>query len=186
MTHIRTTVRNYVVAKLQTSPVTNASTRVFNTRVEPFQPEETLPAINVVTPEERADPPFQIGPISQKAYFTLVIEAIVRHLDNYATDLDALCEQIQNKLDYYLGNNVQSCLYQGTQMAINEEGEVPIALARINYLVEYEFTEKGIPASPDDLVSIHADWDLADPNNGSVVGPDGQIDAQDIIDNLDA
>ncbi len=182
MTHIRQTIRNYVATQL--TGATNAGANVYKSKVTPFW--NNLPAINIFTMRDEAEPPFELGPVRQKVPVTIHIYAAVKHNDDYADNLDALCEQIESKMDYFLGGNVQSCLYDGTNIVFRDEGDKNLAIAEITYKATHIYEEKGMvnPDTLSDLDSIHIDYDLADPNDGSTEGPDGQTDAQDIVDNL--
>ena len=113
----------------------------------------------------------------------LEIQAVIKVDDNFAKTLDTLCQQIENRIDYSLAELVDSCTYNSTEIIFLEEQENVLAIAKMTYQVEYMKEEPVLPADDEaNLDQFHVDYDMADPNDGSVTGPDGQIDATDIVD----
>jgi hypothetical protein len=178
----RKSLRAYVVNLLKTPSgsvyPTNAESRVFNSRIIPVGEWNNiaLPTINVATPRETVEGTFHVC--------TMDIELAVKG-STFADDLDTLAAQVINKLDYTLGGNVFKCVYQGFEGTYFDEVERPMGVGRLTFQLEYQYEE--LLVDPDDLPNlenINLQWDMYSPNDGSVIGPDGQIDAEDNLTNL--
>jgi hypothetical protein len=179
MTHMRTQVRDYAVTRLTNRTV--ASGRVYNAK---FIPEHgPFPIINVVTTSERTEQILGKAPLILEKSFNLHIELAVKALDDFMTTLDALEYQVEPLIDFTLGGLVKECVYQSSEISVDARGETPLAFSKVTYKVLYDWMEAGATDEDlADLLKLYTDFDLADPNDGSASGPDGQIDMQTIVD----
>lgn len=174
--HIRQQIRNYVVGRLNN--VTSAGARVYDSRTL----ESTdFPMINLATLRERFLEVFNQSPFEVRLSCELEIQAIVKISDTFAADLDNLCEQIESRMDMTLGGLVEVCAYNSTDIIFLDDQEVQVAIAKIIYNAEYLKPEGTLVDTSSDLNIIHVDYDLTDPAIGPGPGPDGQIDATDIV-----
>ena len=171
---------------------TAAETRVTNERWKPVQKGETFPSINVTLGDDRAEPPFEIGAVNQFVTTELQIQAMVKSNETYADDRDSLCQEIHDAIPYFLGNDesnplytVQSCLYQGMTPINHIEAGETFCGGIMRFDVKWVKPEGGLATNLSDLNSIHLDYDMADPSIDGM-GSDEQIDAQDIISDLNA
>jgi hypothetical protein len=145
---------------------------------------ELRPAIGVYTPSEKTQEITETGPpLKLLLALQLEIEILIQANDTYANDLDDITTQIAGLITYTLGNNCKSCIYDGFDVTtFDVGGDKPLLIGKMSYKVEYYATES-LTSTGDKLNKIYGDWDTADPSNVGG-GPDGQIDAQDRINNL--
>lgn len=180
----RQLIRQAVVTKLLNT--TDAQDRVFDSRIDPLMHQ--FPSISVYTLAENRTSVFSSSPLELKVNVELSISLVVKALadGDYMTALDTLCEQTLAQLDYTLGDTVESCIYSGTTIDLHENGECYFAVADLKFdCVVYQSEAKLIdPVALPRLNTINMQWDMADPNNGAVVGSDGQIDATDNLTGL--
>lgn len=178
----RHALREYVKTRLLEQ--TDAENRVFNARLYRYiTAQDNLPMINILTGVERQVSIYATAPSMQVwVELPLEIECIITAPSGmeYGERLDRLCEQAEKRIDYFLGDLVNSCIYASTQPVYNEDGEIPIAAAVITYTVKYLKDEQGLPIFSElpDFLRCYFDWDMANPSLPGG-GPDGQIDAQD-------
>jgi hypothetical protein len=187
MSHIRTQIRNYVCNRLNGR--TAAGNRVYDSKVTPnIGP---FPVIGVYTfsdakTQDRSEAPFEAV---RTITLEVQIEVIATGNRHYAEQLDNLCLQVEQLIDYKLGGGIDelySCKYRDTNTFLKEDGEKLTAIAAMSWDVVYDWISTPVqdPITMDDLKYIYNSYDLADPNDGGELGPDGQIDAQDIVGDL--
>ena len=182
--HIRYAIREYVKTRLLEQ--TDAENRVYNARLfREMTIKDTLPMVNVlITSDQQVEVRSHSPSLQLWVESKLEIEAVVTAPSGmeYGERLDRLCAQIESRIDYFLGDLVNSCIYTGTQFAYNTSGEVPIAVANITYTVKYLVDEQGLPVYSElpDFLRCYLDWDMANPSLPGG-GPDEQIDAQDCL-----
>jgi hypothetical protein len=185
--HIRTQIRNYVCNRLVGK--TDAGNRVYESKVTPNQ--GPFPIIGVYTLADTKTADRSEAPYEETRNITLEVQ--IEHMatgnPSFAADLDAICLRVESLIDYKLGGRIQEiqgCKYRDTNVIFKDDGEKMTAVAAMSFDVVYDWTEPNFedPAVLDDLKWIYNTYDLADPNNGSGEGPDGQIDAQDIVGDL--
>lgn len=182
MSHVRTQIRNYVLNRLTGN--TNAESRVYNSKITPNKGD--FPVIGVYTPKDSFQEELSASPYEQRRVCTLEIHCSVVQNATFQDELDALCLQLEQFIDYRLGgglDEIESCEYKDTEILLNREGEFPIATAIIIYEVTYIWTETLLvdPASLSDLNSLYVQWDMKDLTVTGAPGPDGQIDKTDEI-----
>jgi hypothetical protein len=168
---------------------TDAGSSVFKSRSEPFA-EDDLPAIAIVTPSEDGDNLAADGGHPQlRKTLTVVIRCMVAATSDASMSiaLDTLTEQVEplilTNIDFIKAR--EKLLDFNTALATTEDGAVIPGVADITMRLQY--TEEYPPVIGDDLKTIAADWDMASPRNDpqTPTGPDGQIDAQDELKNLE-
>lgn len=183
MTHMQTLVRNYVEERLMGA--TDAQDRVAQ---YPLLDEEgPYPVIGIYTPEEKkgtivADNPEKII----RRIITLHIECAVKTNEGFATELDSICEQVEALIDPDLNSLVEDCDWVSRTTQPDESGESTFIIGRITYNVTYQWTQpiNEEPYEIANLETIHGKVDMFEPNNGTVTGPDGQIDSESHVTNL--
>lgn len=184
MTHIRTRVVEYVKNRLMGQ--TTAGTRVFDHKLTKTMPP--FPAINISAVNDRLDELRGENPVVQNRVLTLQVDVEVLAMqDGWKAAMDDICLKVEQLIDVKLGGGIpelESCIYDETQIVGNADGEKITAIAVMTWNVKYVWEETPVLTTEemDDLKLLHGTWDMSSPNNGTVDGPDGQIDAEDIID----
>ncbi len=183
MTMMRKQVRDYVEGRLIN--VTTAQDRI--TVWGMINEEGPWPLIGIYTPLDVIGDVISDSSNDFETFrvITLEIESIVKQESTYADDLDTLAEQIQNLIDYELGGMAQSCIWQKDEIDVDSKGETNFAYCKSTFNVTYAWSMTALGnGNPAKLNTIHIDEDMFSPNNGLVIGPDGQIDNQAHITNL--
>jgi hypothetical protein len=186
MSHIRTQVRNYVRSKLLNG-ATNAENRIYKSKIDAHLGEE--PIIGIYTHSERKLERTTNAPEYRKE-FTVELQVIVRENDTWDEELDDLCRQIEQLLDfdYYLGG-MQSGLVESfepdeTDILHNDKAEQQYAMAKMTYKATYLSSQDDNSSTLDNFNTFHGDIDANDPTTTGELGPDGQIDADVHITDL--
>ena len=73
----------------------------------------------------------------------IVIEAYVRAVSNYDTSLETICSEIEAVMaaDITRGGNAQDYKLTQTEFDFSDEGDRPIATARLTYSIDYRTEE---------------------------------------------
>lgn len=176
MTLMRKQVRDYVQGRLMNATAAGDQVTQWGMTNE----EGPWPLIGIYTPEEVVtDEVTDSGDYEVMRTITLEIVQVVKVEDTYAADLDALAEEVQTLIDYDLGALVQSCQWQKDEIDVDSSGETNFAFCKSTYNVIYRWDATPLgDGNPANLNTIHIDEDMYSPNNGTVIGPDGQIDMQ--------
>ena len=138
MPHVREQIRDAVAAAL--ADLTLTEDRVFTSQFHELHDEE-LPGLRIFTENEGEsenltlnDPPLQLRPLE------LMIEAVDKTAEDIDNTLDDIAEDVEIAMmaDVTLGGLVQGIIYVGTEKEVIEEGEQPVGVARLNYIVTYQ------------------------------------------------
>lgn len=134
MAHIRGSIRSTLVNILKTD-VTQVSNRVYDT---PVRKLSTLPAIRVFTGEETAVPRSATGNTYVRTV-TMDIEVVLSETEDYALDLDDVCETVENSIknNPSISGFAQRSIYIGTRFEHSGEGNKPIVSAILTYNIVY-------------------------------------------------
>jgi hypothetical protein len=140
MTHQRKTIRDAIVSMLDDGSIV-ASGKVFSNRSLKVWKQE-LPVLNVFTSSETAEP-YELCNGQLDRTLIVVIEATASDVDDESIDdvLDALAEEIENKLDAdptLSGSVVDSILTQ-TEISSSSEGDRPTGSITLTYNARYIF-----------------------------------------------
>lgn len=184
MSSNRKAIRAYITARLINQ--TAAEDRVYDARILPTLKEQGFPMVSVFTPSETKERMLsETPPIQYERVARIEIEVVIRKNDTYASDLDDLCDEIEALMDYTLGGTCEECEWNSFDTIMDDKGEMPFIIGQLVYTAKYTGEEPLIDIdSLPDLETIHTDWDMANPNDGTVTGPDGTIDAIDSLENL--
>lgn len=189
MSHIRTLIRQKLINLLSGNTI--AGSNVFDSRLDSFKDE--CPALSIFTVGERmADRRKRGAQHSREIIIECSVMAAVatKDHDNWATELDDLCLEVESLIPgaLYTATGELICgefLYAGTEISVPDKvtGET-VATANIKYEAKLEYEEGGLASEDDldDLNTIATDWDMIDHTVTGEPGPDGQIDASDLID----
>ena len=140
MAHVRQSIRDNVVTAV--TGLSTTGSNVFRSRVYPLGTNK-LPALCVYTDSEtveftRLD---RVRDIDRTV--DIVIEAYVRAVSNYDTSLDTICAEIEAGMasDVTRGGFAHDCKLTQTEFDFSDEGDRPIATARLTYSIDYRTEE---------------------------------------------
>lgn len=136
MSHKRTDIRKSCVASLIAAD-TAAGLNVFSNRAIAFF-GVTLPAINVVTTDESAEPE-SVSDAPTLRSLQLAIDLFMEASENLDDDLDDLALEVEEVLRNVesLGDAAIDCRLETTAMDLTRLGETPAGVTRLVYLVTY-------------------------------------------------
>lgn len=183
MVHPRKQIRD-AVKNVLLNAATAAGSGVYSNRVLKYFTTE-LPSLNVVSDSESSDRRTE-SPRELSRVLDLKIEIRIRESSTLEDELDSLAEEVEQALgaefwvndpSFGLPELIENFQLQRTDFDISIEGDEQIALMTLSYGVWY-VTETPLAAVSitDDLEEVHVDYNL--------YPPDQDIDAQDIIDDL--
>lgn len=147
MNHGRTQIRNAVAALLKGN--TTAGQNVFEARVYALD-DPKLPALLVYSNDEVVVEQSISRPRTQTRQLSLTIEGYARANSNVDTATDSLAKEIETLVaaDPTLGGLVKDAALSTTETQLSSEGEKPVAVVTITYVVTYNTKEN----APDVLV----------------------------------
>lgn len=178
--HQRIAIRNRLVELLQTHPDLSA---LFVSRGRPVS-ENRVPFGKVVIASETAGK--KMDYISEARSLDVRILLVVKALSGADAQLDALAEQVENILAAHqtLDGLAERQEYKGTQFEFEDGATGDLSSAELRYAVDYIYEPVQVF---DDLSTVAVGFDMASPRNEPQIPatPDGQIDAQVTIENLE-
>jgi hypothetical protein len=140
MSHARTQIRQAVIALLKGN--TSAGNNVFEARVYPID-DPKLPALLVYTKLETLGEQSMSRPRTQQRELRLSIEVYVKARGKVDEDTDALALEIEQLIaaDVTLGGLVKDMVLDTTETQFSDDGERPVAVAVMNYVILYTVKE---------------------------------------------
>ncbi len=140
MAHVRTQIRAALVAAL-IGASTAAGSRVFDSRVRVYQPDE-LPAINVESINEQSEPLTSGGgPIAvmQREYGVRITLHVSTVADDWATKLDDLAAQVETAIatSAFRAGGAQRVIPTSYDQIADDEGEATIARGVLEFSARY-------------------------------------------------
>lgn len=140
--HVRKQIRDQV--KTQVTGLTTTGASVFSHRVYPMQDSE-LPAIIVYTSSESSNRATMGGFSSVSSMIrslNVSIEVYVKATVNVVDTLDTIAEEIEIAMgaDETLSGLSEDLSLTGTSIEITAEGDQPVAVLKLDYLVDYRTT----------------------------------------------
>ena len=145
MTHARNTIRSAMVTQLTGLPLTGSN--VFPPRAKPIQ-DSDLPAIVVNTLSEEHDvdqASFASGVLKQMRALQVQVVVHSRNIDGetVAAQLDSIAEDVEDIIyaDKTLGVSVKDTMYQGTEIVIEPDSDIPRGEMTLTFLVMYRVSE---------------------------------------------
>ena len=140
MAHVRQSIRDNVVTAVPGLSTTGSN--VFRSRVYPLG-EGKLPALCVFTQSEEVEYTRLDRVRDLDRTLEVVIEAYVRATANYDTTLDTICAEVEAGMasDITRGGKSLDCKLTGTEFDFSDEGDRPIATARLTYSIDYRTAE---------------------------------------------
>ena len=136
MAHARQTIREQVGTTL--TGLTTTGSNVFQSRVYPLQ-ESNLPALLIYTKEESSEAIVMGSNRVIERELTLAVEAYVKTNTNSDDTIDTIAEEVETAIgaDSTLNNKAKDVFLVSTDINYVGEGENPVAVATLNFLVSY-------------------------------------------------
>ena len=140
MAHVRKTIRDNIVTAC--TGLTTTGSRVYRSRVYPLD-TTNLPGLCIYTRSEDIEVDTLTRPRSHNRNLSIVVEAYVRGTSNFDNSLDTIATEIEVALtsDVTRGGNAKDTYLASTEFEFADEGEQPIAFARMTWAVEYRTSE---------------------------------------------
>jgi hypothetical protein len=136
MAHARQTIREQVGTTL--TGLTTTGSNVYQSRVYPLQ-ESNLPALLIYTKEESSEAIVMGSNRVIERELTLAVEAYVKTNSNSDDTIDTIAEEVETAIgaDSTLNNKAKDVFLVSTDINYVGEGENPVAVATLNFLVSY-------------------------------------------------
>ena len=136
MAHARQTIREQVGTTLTGLATTGSN--VYQSRVYPLQ-ESNLPALLIYTKEESSEAIVMGSNRVIERELTLAVEAYVKTNSNSDDTIDTIAEEVETAIgaDSTLNNKAKDVFLVSTDINYVGEGENPVAVATLNFLVSY-------------------------------------------------
>ena len=136
MAHFRQQIRERVATTL--TGLTTTGSNVFQSRVYPLQ-DANLPALLIYTKEESSEIITMGSTRALDRELTLSVEAYVKSNANSDDTIDTISDEIESAIgaDTTLNNKAKDVFLISTDINYVGEGENPVAVATLNFLVNY-------------------------------------------------
>lgn len=136
MAHARQAIREQVATTLTGLATTGSN--VFQSRVYPLQ-DSNLPALLIYTKEESSEIITMGSTRALDRELTLSVEAYVKSNANSDDTIDTISDEIESAIgaDTTLNNKAKDVFLISTDINYVGEGENPVAVATLNFLVNY-------------------------------------------------
>ena len=136
MAHARQAIREQVGTTL--TGLSTTGSNVFQSRVYPLQ-ESNLPALLIYTKEESSEAIVMGSNRVIERELTLAVEAYVKTNSNSDDTIDTIAEEVETAIgaDSTLNNKAKDVFLVSTDINYVGEGENPVAVATLNFLVSY-------------------------------------------------
>lgn len=146
MAHARKAIRERVTTVL--TGLTTTGARVYQSRVYPMR-EAQLPGLLIFTESETMELASLTPPRTQQRTLNLVVEAYVRGVSNYDSDLDIIAEEVEEALtaDLTLNSLARDLSVVGFEAEFSGEGDQPLATGRFTVEINYITVENAVNAS---------------------------------------
>jgi len=134
--HIRQQIRERVATTL--TGLTTTSSNVFQSRVYPLE-NANLPAIIIYTKSEDSEPVVIGTNRLMNRELTLAVEAYVKSVSNSDDTIDTITKEVESALaaDTTLDGLAKDIYLESTEITYTGEGEKPIGVCTMNFIVEY-------------------------------------------------
>jgi len=136
MPHVRQSIRDNVVTAVTSLSTTGSN--VYRTRIYPLE-AGNLPGLCVYTSVEDSAVDNMSGTRGMERTCDVIIEAFVRAVSNYDNTMDTICAKIEAAMatDVTRGGNAKDTVLVRSEFELSDEGDRPIAMARLTYSVLY-------------------------------------------------
>jgi predicted nucleic acid-binding Zn-ribbon protein len=139
--HARSQIRNAVRAAIIDAD-TDAAEKVYDTRVYDLA-NTSLPAVTIRSNSDQVEGISLSKPRTQQRSVELVVTCFVKGTNNYATNLDTLCEQVETVManNTILSGASKDVKLNATDMEFDANGKEPVAIADMSFTIKYSIKE---------------------------------------------
>lgn len=143
MNHPRTKIRKVIIDTLMNQ--TRAEDRVYDSRIYNLD-KYGLPGIIIFSDHEDIIYETISFPKTQSRNLRITIESYEKHIDNIASKIDDLTAHIEKLIinSKALADLTKSCKLESVDINYNGEGEKPVVIASLIFLVNYMVKENNI------------------------------------------
>lgn len=139
MPHIRQSIRDNIVTAVTGLATTGSN--VYRTQIYPLE-HSNLPGLCVYSSVEDVVVDTMSGTRGLERTCDVIIEAFVRATSNYDNTMDTICAEVEAGMaaDVTRGGNAKDCFLVRSEFEYSDEGDKPMAMARLTYSVQYRTT----------------------------------------------
>jgi len=134
--HVRQQIRDRIVSNV--TGLTTTGNRVFKSRVYPLN-ADTMPALLVYSTTEDSDIDVMGFPGVLNRIVNVAIEGYVRNITVYDNLIDDICQEVEVVManDPTINGLAKNSFLSGTEISYTGEGDQPIGVVTMNYVVQY-------------------------------------------------
>jgi hypothetical protein len=136
MPHVRQSIRDNIVTAVTGLATTGSN--VYRTQIYPLE-HGNLPGLCVYTSVEDIVVDTMTGTRNLERTSDVIIEAFIRATSNYDNTMDTICAEVEAAMatDVTRGGNAKDCFLIRSEFEFSDEGDKPLAMARLTYAVRY-------------------------------------------------
>ena len=136
MPHVRQSIRDNIVTAV--TGLSTTGSNVYRTQIYPLE-HSNLPGLCVYSNLEDVVVDNMSGTRGLERTCDVIIEAFVRATSNYDNTMDTICAEIEAAMasDLTRGGNAKDCILVRSEFEYSDEGDKPMAMARLTYAVQY-------------------------------------------------
>ena len=134
--HVRQQIREQVATTV--TGLTTTGSNVFQSRVYPLS-DSNMPALLVYSTSEDSEPDIMGPSLVTNRELSVVVEGYVKATTDFDDVIDDICKEVETALgaDRTLNSLAKFAYLSGTEISYNGEGEQPIGVVSLTYLVQY-------------------------------------------------
>ena len=134
--HIRQQIRERVATTL--TGLTTTGSRVYQSRVYPMT-ETNMPGILIYSTSEDSEIDVMGSTGTLNRLLNLTVEGYVKSTTEFDDKIDDICKEIETAMagDQTMNGLAKNSFLAGTEINYSGEGEQPIGVVTLNYVVQY-------------------------------------------------
>lgn len=134
--HIRQQIRERVATTL--TGLTTTGSRVYQSRVYPMT-ETNMPGILIYSTSEDSEIDVMGSTGTLNRLLNLTVEGYVKSTTEFDDKIDDICKEIETAMagDQTINGLAKNSFLAGTEINYSGEGEQPIGVVTLNYVVQY-------------------------------------------------
>lgn len=134
--HIRQQIRERVATTL--TGLTTTGSRVYQSRVYPMA-ETNMPGILIYSTSEDSEIDVMGSTGTLNRLLNLTVEGYVKSTTEFDDKIDDICKEIETAMagDQTVNGLAKNSFLAGTEINYSGEGEQPIGVVTLNYVVQY-------------------------------------------------
>ena len=135
-THVRQQIRDRIASNV--TGLTTTGDRVYKSRVWPLN-ADTMPALLVHSTSEDSATDIMGPSLVTNRELSVVVEGYVRNITVYDDKVDTIAKEVEIAMaaDQTLNDLAKFSYLSGTEISYSGEGDQPIAVVSMTYLVQY-------------------------------------------------